>query len=54
VKFVSVLVMKNLFTENLSLGGSMKYEEVKKKGKTHMKFVSTKGLVKPSSNSFSF
>jgi hypothetical protein len=54
VKFVSVLVMKNLFTENLSLGGSMKYEEVKKKGKTYMKFVSTKGLVKPSLIVFHF
>ncbi|KAJ3618211.1 hypothetical protein MTP99_006233 [Tenebrio molitor] len=40
--------------KNLSLGGSMKYEEVKKKGKTHMKFVSTKGLVKPSLIVFHF
>ncbi|KAH0808233.1 hypothetical protein GEV33_014558 [Tenebrio molitor] len=40
--------------KNLSLGGSMKYEEVKKKGKTYMKFVSTKGLVKPSLIVFHF
>jgi hypothetical protein len=54
VKFVSLLVMKNLFTENVSLGGSMKYEEVKKKGKTHMKFVTAKGLVKPTLIVFHF
>jgi hypothetical protein len=32
----------------------MQYEEVKKKGKTHMKFVSGKGTFKPSSIVFHF
>jgi hypothetical protein len=33
---------------------SMKYEEVKKKGKTYMQFVGAKGQIKPSSIVFHF
>jgi hypothetical protein len=41
-------------SENVEFNCLMQYEEVKKKGKTHMKFVSGKGTFKPSSIVFHF
>jgi hypothetical protein len=55
VLFVSVnSCCEEFVSENVEFNCLMQYEEVKKKGKTHMKFVSGKGTFKPSSIVFHF
>jgi hypothetical protein len=42
-------VLEGVISENVTVELLMKYEEVKKKGKTHMKYVSGKTKIQPGS-----
>jgi hypothetical protein len=47
-------VLEGVISENVTVELLMKYEEVKKKGKTHMKYVSGKTKIQPGSVFFRF
>jgi Zn-dependent metalloprotease len=47
-------ILERVVSENVKVELLMKYEEVKKKGKTHMKYVSGKAKIQPGSVFFRF